>query len=620
MNNLTLGTDDFTYYETLGGGQGACADAPTARAACTWRCPTRATRRSRRSSSSSRCASASTRSGAARAARAPAAAATASCASSRRSSRWRYSLLTERRRHAPPGAAGGEPGARGRNLLDGEELPPKARGSLARRSDPADRDARRWRTWQVSLSASSDWGSWARGWPRTSRAPATTCASGTARGRRAEAWAAEHGGTVAGSPREAAEGADGGDHDGRRRPAGRAGAARRGRRGARRRAAGTLFVDMSTIAPRRHAPDRRRARRARACASSTRPVTGSSPKAEDGTLTIMAGGAEADFARARPYFEAMGEVILHVGELGHGQKVKVISNAVAATNCATLAQALVVGKATGVDLEALLQVFGAGAANSTMVGLKGQPMLQHDYTTLFRLEHMLKDVAHLPRREPGRRRAVPGRRPRPRALRRRHGPRARRRRTSRRCSRWSRGSPASGSDAVSAAAACMPAFIRDLQGHYGIARSLCIVCDDPRGPQSATGRRTQVCGPGIAGTKHPLSPTESAMPIAFKEWAVTVRALAEGEQLVTLRKGGHPRARQALRPRPPPLLPLPDVRPPAPGPRARVAPARAAPRARGGRLGRRRAAGPCADRGRRHLASPTACGSAPGPRWPAPGR
>jgi N-methylhydantoinase B len=41
-----------------------------------------------------------------------------------------YSLLTERRRHAPPGAQGGRPGAKGRNLLDGEELAPKARGSL----------------------------------------------------------------------------------------------------------------------------------------------------------------------------------------------------------------------------------------------------------------------------------------------------------------------------------------------------------------------------------------------------------------------------------------------------------------------------------------------------------
>jgi N-methylhydantoinase B len=42
-----------------------------------------------------------------------------------------YSLLTERRRHAPPGASGGEPGERGKNLLDGSELPPKARGALS---------------------------------------------------------------------------------------------------------------------------------------------------------------------------------------------------------------------------------------------------------------------------------------------------------------------------------------------------------------------------------------------------------------------------------------------------------------------------------------------------------
>ena len=69
-----------------------------------------------------------------------------------------------------------------------------------------------------------------------------------------------------------------------------------------------------------------------------------------------------------------------------------ISNAVAATNRATLAQALVVGKATGVDLEALVDVLGAGAAASTMVTLKAKPMLAHDYTPLFRLEHMLKDV------------------------------------------------------------------------------------------------------------------------------------------------------------------------------------------------------------------------------------
>ena len=63
----------------------------------------------------------------------------------------RYSLLTERRRHAPPGADGGEPGARGRNLLDGEELPPKASGALRTGPAAADRDPGRRRPRQLGI-------------------------------------------------------------------------------------------------------------------------------------------------------------------------------------------------------------------------------------------------------------------------------------------------------------------------------------------------------------------------------------------------------------------------------------------------------------------------------------
>jgi 3-hydroxyisobutyrate dehydrogenase-like beta-hydroxyacid dehydrogenase len=151
------------------------------------------------------------------------------------------------------------------------------------------------------------------------------------------------------------------------------------------------MIDMSTIAP----ADARRIGAAlaeRELAFVDAPVSGSAPKAEDGTLTIMAGGSDADVARARPYFDAMGEKILHVGELGQGQTVKVISNTVGATNCATLAQALVVGKATGVDLASLVSVLGASSGASYMVTLKAEPMLEHDFTPLFRLEHMLKDV------------------------------------------------------------------------------------------------------------------------------------------------------------------------------------------------------------------------------------
>jgi 3-hydroxyisobutyrate dehydrogenase-like beta-hydroxyacid dehydrogenase len=88
----------------------------------------------------------------------------------------------------------------------------------------------------------------------------------------------------------------------------------------------------------------------------------------------------------------MGKLVVHAGPLGHGQMVKVINNAVAATNAATVGQALLVAARAGVDLDALVKVMGAGSGGSTMLELKAGPMREHDYTTLFKLEHMLKDV------------------------------------------------------------------------------------------------------------------------------------------------------------------------------------------------------------------------------------
>jgi N-methylhydantoinase B len=129
MNNVVIGSDEVVYYETIGGGQGACPDADgpsgvhvamsntlnTPVEALELEFPLRMVQYRLRGGSG----------GAGRhrggdgvirelEALAP----------------LRYSLLTERRRHAPPGADGGEPGSPGRNLLDGEELPPKAGGDL----------------------------------------------------------------------------------------------------------------------------------------------------------------------------------------------------------------------------------------------------------------------------------------------------------------------------------------------------------------------------------------------------------------------------------------------------------------------------------------------------------
>ena len=158
-----------------------------------------------------------------------------------------------------------------------------------------------------------------------------------------------------------------------------------------RPSAGTLCIDCSTIGP--TATRAIAARLAERGASMLdAPVTGSAPRAEDGTLTIMAGGSAEDFERARPVLEAMGKLIVHAGPLGHGQMVKLINNAVAAANTATVGQALLVAARAGVDLDALVEVMGAGSAGSAMLELKAAPMRQHDYTTLFKLEHMLKDL------------------------------------------------------------------------------------------------------------------------------------------------------------------------------------------------------------------------------------
>jgi 3-hydroxyisobutyrate dehydrogenase-like beta-hydroxyacid dehydrogenase len=154
---------------------------------------------------------------------------------------------------------------------------------------------------------------------------------------------------------------------------------------------GVLFIDCSTIGPTATREiGAELAKRGHRLLDA--PVTGSSPKAQDGTLTIMVGGSDEDFARAEPLFQAMGELIVHAGPEGHGQMVKLINNAVAASNASVLGQALIVGARAGVDLDALVEVMGAGAGGSAMLGLKAGPMRAHDYTTLFKLEHMLKDV------------------------------------------------------------------------------------------------------------------------------------------------------------------------------------------------------------------------------------
>jgi N-methylhydantoinase B len=129
MNNLTLGNDAFAYYETLGGGQGACPDADgpsgvhvamsntfnTPVEALELEFPLRVVQYALRRGS-----------GGAGAFRGG----DGVIREVEALEDMTYSLITERRRHAPPGADGGEDGERGRNVVDGEEVPAKATGTL----------------------------------------------------------------------------------------------------------------------------------------------------------------------------------------------------------------------------------------------------------------------------------------------------------------------------------------------------------------------------------------------------------------------------------------------------------------------------------------------------------
>jgi 3-hydroxyisobutyrate dehydrogenase-like beta-hydroxyacid dehydrogenase len=155
-----------------------------------------------------------------------------------------------------------------------------------------------------------------------------------------------------------------------------------------------LAIDMSTIRPTASRAIGERLRQERGAGFLDAPVTGSRPKAEDATLTIMVGGDEGDFERARPVLDAMGELVVHAGPPGHGSMAKLINNTLAAVNAEALAEVLVVAGRAGLDSDALLEVVGAGSGNSTMLELKARPMLERDLAPLFKLEHMLKDLRH----------------------------------------------------------------------------------------------------------------------------------------------------------------------------------------------------------------------------------
>lgn len=154
---------------------------------------------------------------------------------------------------------------------------------------------------------------------------------------------------------------------------------------------GSLLIDMSTIAP-ATAVEVNEALVAKGASAVDAPVSGGEPGAINAALSIMAGGSEADFARAMPLFQAMGKTIVHVGAAGAGQVVKACNQIVVAINYAAVSEALVLGSKAGVDPNLIVQVLNGGLAASRVMEMRGPNMIAHNFQPGFRINLHRKDL------------------------------------------------------------------------------------------------------------------------------------------------------------------------------------------------------------------------------------
>jgi 3-hydroxyisobutyrate dehydrogenase len=163
-------------------------------------------------------------------------------------------------------------------------------------------------------------------------------------------------------------------------------------------ARGRLCVDMSTIDP---SVSRRIAEAvtARGARFLDAPVSGGVPRAEDGTLAIMAGGDARDFEEARPVLAAMGANIIHVGPVGSGEVAKLCNNLIAGVAAVAVSEAFRIAEGFGVDPKVLTDVISKSSGNTWVMehmhpvpGLVGKAPSSRDYAPGFTTDLMAKDL------------------------------------------------------------------------------------------------------------------------------------------------------------------------------------------------------------------------------------
>ena len=154
---------------------------------------------------------------------------------------------------------------------------------------------------------------------------------------------------------------------------------------------GALVIDHSTISPQ---VTREIAAKlnAKGVAMLDAPISGGSEGAARGTLAIMVGGDKDSFERAKPYLDAFGKTITHVGGQGAGQMVKLVNQILVVVNMLAVSEALLFAEAGGLDLEQTLNAVKDGAAGSWMLSNRGAQAIVRDFRPGFTIDLQQKDL------------------------------------------------------------------------------------------------------------------------------------------------------------------------------------------------------------------------------------
>ena len=154
---------------------------------------------------------------------------------------------------------------------------------------------------------------------------------------------------------------------------------------------GQLIIDMSTIAPE---VSRDLAVRGEGLGLQMldAPVSGGDVGAREAKLSIMVGGSEAAFERARPIFECLGSTITLVGASGAGQVVKACNQVVVALVIEAVSEALVLGSKAGVDPGVMISVLSGGLAANRVMEMRRDKFLEHDFAPGFKVDLHHKDL------------------------------------------------------------------------------------------------------------------------------------------------------------------------------------------------------------------------------------